>query len=458
METVTITVTGTHPHALDDTAPHPVVKSGGRLRRLIRGPQSDPGWARPAALALLGLTALLYLWDLGASGDANSFYAAAVEAGTKSWKAMFFGSFDSSNFITVDKPPAALWVMDISGRIFGFNAWSMLVPQALEGVAAVGILYTTVKRWFGAPAGLLAGAVLACTPVAVLMFKFNNPDALLVLLLVMSVYATQRAVEKGQTKWLVLAGTLIGFGFLTKMLQALLVVPALALVYLIAAPTPLRRRILQLLAGGLAMAVAAGWWVAAVQLTPAADRPYVGGSQDNSILNLIFGYNGFGRLTGNEAGSVGGGGGGTGSGLWGPTGITRLFNSDFGSQVSWLIPAALVLGAAGLWLTRRAPRTDPKRAAFVVWGGWLVVTGLVLSFSKGIIHPYYTVALAPAIGALVGMGAVEVWANRGHRFTSWWLSAAVALSAVWASCWAATRRGIPGYVPWCSSAVWAGLL
>jgi len=427
---MTTTVAGPSLPFLDGPA-QPGLASRGRVARWVRGPSGDPVWARPALLGLLALTALLYLWDLGASGDANSFYAAAVQAGTKSWKAMFFGSFDSSNFITVDKPPAALWVMDISARIFGFNSWSLLVPQALEGVAAVGVLYATVKRWFGPGAGLLAGAVLACTPVAVLMFKYNNPDALLVLLLVLSAYAMQRAVEKGQTRWLVLAGALVGFGFITKMLQAFLVVPAFALAYLIAGPTPLRKRILQLLAGGLALVVAAGWWVAVVQLTPAADRPYVGGSQDNSLLNLIFGYNGFGRLTGNETGSVGGGGGG-GTGQWGPTGLTRLFNSSFGSQASWLIPAALVLGVAGLWMTRRTVRTDARRAAFIIWGGWLVVTGLVLSLSKGIIHPYYTVALAPAIGALVGMGAAIVWRHRAQRFISWWLSAAVALSAVWA--------------------------
>jgi 4-amino-4-deoxy-L-arabinose transferase-like glycosyltransferase len=247
-------------------------------------PESRNG--RLALLVLLGATAVLYLYGLGASGWANSFYSAAVQAATKSWTAMLFGSSDAANAITVDKPPAALWVMDVAARIFGVNAWSILVPQALEGVAAVGLLYATVRRCASAGAGLLAGAVLALTPVAALMFRFNNPDALLVLLLVLAAYATVRALERAGTWWLVLAGSAIGFGFLAKMFQAFLVVPAIALVYLIAAPTPLRRRIGQTLLGGLAMLVAGGWWVALVALWPAGSRPYIGGSQHNSVLNL----------------------------------------------------------------------------------------------------------------------------------------------------------------------------
>ena len=270
-------------------------------------------------MALLAATAVLYLWDLGASGWANSFYSAAVQAGTKSWKAMFFGSSDSSNFITVDKPPAFLWPMEISARIFGLNSWSMLVPQALEGVATVGLVYLSVRRWFSAQAALLGGAVVALTPVAAMMFRYNNPDAMLALLLTAATYATMRGLERAQTKWLVLAGALVGFGFITKMLQAFLILPVIAVVYLLAAPTGWWRRVWQVCLMGVSVLVAAGWWVAAVALTPAADRPYVGGSQDNSILNFIFGYNGFGRLTGQESGSVGGGR--VAGSMWGPTGV-----------------------------------------------------------------------------------------------------------------------------------------
>ncbi|HXX90848.1 MAG TPA: glycosyltransferase family 39 protein [Acidimicrobiales bacterium] len=404
-------------------------RAPGALGRFVRGRPEDPPWVRPALLTLLVGTAIAYLWGLGDSGWANSFYSAAVQAGTKSWKAFFFGSSDAANFITVDKPPAALWVMELSARLFGVNSWSILVPQALEGVATVGLLYATVRRWFSPGAALLAGSVVALTPVAALMFRFNNPDALLVLLLTAAAYATVRALEKGRTVWLVLAAALVGSGFLTKMLQALVVVPAIGIVYLVAAPVPLRRRIAQLVIAGAALAVSAGWWVAAVVLTPAADRPYIGGSQDDNLLNLIFGYNGFGRLTGNETGSVGASP--AGASMWGPTGWTRMFNSAFGGQISWLIPAAAILLAAGLWVTRRAPRTDRTRAAFLLWGITSAATAATFSFAQGIIHPYYTVALAPAVGALVGMGVGTLWPLRHRVVGRCALAGALAATAVW---------------------------
>ena len=414
------------------------------MARLLRGRPQDPAWVRPAVAALLTATAVLYLAGLSRNGWGNSFYAAAVQAGTKSWKAFFFGSFDAANFITVDKPPASLWIMEISARIFGLNSWSLLVPQALEGVAAVGVLYATVRRWSGPAAGLIAGAVLAFTPVATLMFRYDNPDALLVLLLVLAAYALSRAVESGLTRWLALTGALLGFGFLTKMLQAFLVLPAFALVYLIAGPPRLGRRIWQLLAGGAAVVVAAGWWVAIVMLTPAADRPYVGGSTNDSILQLTFGYNGLGRLDGNETGAVGPATRSTAA-FGGPAGLTRLFSSSMGSQASWLIPAALIGLIALLWLSRHSPRTDRTRAAALIWGGWLVVTGLVFSYMSGIIHPYYTIALAPAIGALTGIAAVTLWRIRDRVAARLTLTAMLAATAAWA--WVLLGR-TPGWYPW----------
>jgi len=397
--------------------------------RFVRGKESDAAWVRPALLGLLVATAVLYLWDLGDSGWANSFYSAAVQAGTKSWKAMFFGSSDSSNFITVDKPPAFLWPMEISARIFGLNSWSMLAPQALEGVATVALVYVSVRRWFSAQAALLGGAVVALTPVAAMMFRYNNPDALLALLLTAATYATMRGIEKAQTKWLVLAGALIGFGFITKMMQAFLILPVMAVVYLLAAPTGWWRRVWQTFLMGVSVLVAAGWWVAIVALTPAADRPYVGGSQNNSILNLIFGYNGFGRLDGSESGSVGGGR--VAGSMWGPTGFTRLFNAQFGNMMSWLLPGALVMGAILLVVTIRARRTDRERAGLLLWGGSLVSIGLVISLAQGIIHPYYTVALAPPLGALVGIGTMGLWQRRASWVGRIGLAAGLAATVVW---------------------------
>ena len=425
--------------------PGPRRPGQGLARRLVRGRPEDPSWVRPALLAILAATAVLYLWDLGSSGWANSFYSAAVQAGSKSWKAFFFGSFDSSSFITVDKPPAALWVMDLSARMFGVNAWSILVPQALEGVATVALVYAAVRRVASAGAGLLAAGVMALTPVAVLMFRYNNPDALLVLLLTGAAYCTVRALERANGRWLVLAGVLVGTGFITKMMQAFLVLPAIGIVYLVAAPTGLGRRLRQLATTAGATLVAALWWPVVVSLVPSADRPYIGGSQNNSIWNLIFGYNGLGRISGQESGSVGGFGGTGHASIWGPTGWDRLFLTDMGGQISWLIPAALVLLAAGLWLTRRAGRTDRTRASLMLWGLWLLVTGAVFSFAQGIIHPYYTVALAPAIAALVGIGGWMLWQRRDRLASRIVLAAVVLTTAIWA---AVLLGRSSGWLPW----------
>ncbi|UGT70427.1 glycosyltransferase family 39 protein [Nocardia gipuzkoensis] len=410
-------------------------------------PQTNRKWEYPALATLLLGTAVAYLCNLSANGWGNSFYSAAVQAGSVSWKAFFFGSSDAANSITVDKPPASLWLMELSVRAFGLNSWSILVPEVLLGVATVALLWATVRRPFGPAAGLLAGLALAVTPVAALMFRFNNPEALLVFLMVAAAWAMTRAVEDGRWRWLVLTGALIGFGFLTKQLQVLLVVPALALTYLIAGPPKLGKRIVQLFAAGAAMVVAAGWWLLAVELWPASSRPWIGGSHENSILELTLGYNGLGRLNGNERGSVGPGGElpAGGNGMWGSTGITRMFEPAQGGQIAWLIPAALVALVVGILLRGKAARTDPQRASLVLWGGWLLVTGLVFSFMAGIFHQYYTVALAPAIAALVGAGAALLWRAR-HRL---WvrLASALAVGLTTATAWMLLSRS-PEWQSW----------
>jgi 4-amino-4-deoxy-L-arabinose transferase-like glycosyltransferase len=446
----------------DPAAPTPVPTATAPLR---------PRWELPTLAVLLLGTAVIYLWNLSASGWGNTFYAAAVQAGTQNWTAFFFGSLDSANAITVDKPPASLWVMALSGRIFGFSSWSMLAPQALMAVGAVALLWATVRRVAGPGAALLAGAVLALTPVAVMMFRFNNPDALLVLLLVAAAWATTHAVEKASTRWLLLAGVFLGFGFLTKMLQAFLVVPGLAAAYLWAAPTTLWRRVRQLLAGGVAIVVSAGWWLLTVALWPVDSRPYIGGSTNNSPLELAFGYNGLGRIFGGEgngggarrgaemaggfpggaeaaAGGMPGGmppGGGGMGGFGGQAGLTRLFNTEIGGQISWLLPAALILLVAGLWFTRRAPRTDQIRAALLLWGGWTLVTALVFSLMEGTFHAYYTVALAPGIAALVAVGGREAWRARETWTGRGVLAGATVITAVWA--WVLLGRSTT-FLPW----------
>ena len=396
------------------------------------GRQEDPSWVRPSVAVLLTTTGLLYLWNLSASGMANSYYAAAVQAGTQSWKAMLFGSLDAGNAITVDKPAMSLWPMEIAGRLFGFNSWSMLVPQALEGVASVALVYLAVRRIAAPALALAAGAMLAVTPVAVLMFRFNNPDAMLVLLLTGSSYAVIRAVQSASTRWLSLAGFLIGLGLITKMGQALLIVPALGLAYLIAAPTGLGRRLVQLLGSLAAMVVGAGWYIALVDLWPASSRAYIGGSTNNSMLELALGYNGLGRLFGNSSGNGGpsGGMGGNG-GFGGATGLGRLFRGDFATEVSWLLPTSLIALVAGLALTWRAPRTDLRRAALVVFGGGLVLTWLTFSFMQGVIHPYYAIALAPGIAVTIAVTASVLWARRDEWLAKVLAAVLVETTVVW---------------------------
>ncbi|MFJ1765165.1 ArnT family glycosyltransferase [Amycolatopsis sp. NPDC088138] len=394
---------------------------------------APPRWVRPSVFGLLAATAVLYFWNLTASGFGNSFYAAAVQSGTQSWKAWLFGSLDSGNVLTVDKPPAALWVGTAFARIFGFSSFTVLAPQALMGVASVGILYLAVKRTSGPVAGLMAGALLAVTPVAALMFKFNNPDALLVLLMVAGAYFVVRATEKASPGWLALAGVAIGFGFLTKMMQAFLVLPAFGLVYLIAAPTSLGKRLLHLGGAVVALVVSAGWFIALVDLWPTASRPYIGGSEGDSLLELALGYNGLSRIFGGGEGGGPGGGGGMGgnTGFGGASGLFRMFGSSFGVEISWLLPAALIGLVAGLWFTRRAPRTDRTRLALVLWGGWMVVTALVFSYMSGIVHPYYSVALAPAIAAMVAISGRALWQGRANLAPRAVLAGMVVATAVW---------------------------
>lgn len=429
-------------------------------RRLVRGRPDDPSWVRPTLWLLLVATAVTYLWDLGAAGWSNSFYAAAVQAGTQSWKAWLFGALDAPASITVDKPPASLWVMALSGRIFGFSTWSMLVPEALMGVASVALVYASARRWSGPRTALAAASLVAFMPAAALMFRFDNPDALLVLCMVAAAYTTVRAVDAAGTRagtwWLVGAGALVGLGFLTKQLQVALVVPGLALVYLVVAPTTLRRRLGDLVAAGVAIVVSAGWYVLLVQLWPASSRPYVGGSTDNSLLELALGYNGLGRILGGEGnggggrprgggmpggGMPGGPGGAGGAGGFGPGGggfggspsPWRMLTAEFAGNASWLLPAGVLLLIAGLWFGRRAPRTDRPRGLLLLGGTWLLVHAVVFSAMSGTIHPYYTVAMVPGVAITAAAGASILWRERAAVGARVGLALAVVGTAVWSA-------------------------
>jgi len=418
------------------------------VRRVARGRAADPFWARPALAGSALLAAVLYLVNLTVSGYANTYYAAAALAASKSWSAWFFGSFDAANFITIDKPPLALWVIGLSVRVFGLSSWSILLPQALAGVATVLLLWLTVRRTFGPAAATIAAVVMALTPAAVLIFRFDNPDAVLTLLLVAAAWAFLSGLESGRIRWLALAGVLVGSAFLTKYLQAYLVLPGFAVTYAIAGRGSLRRRLAALLVGAAAVLLASGWWVAIVQAIPAADRPFIGGSTNNSVLDLIFGYDGLGRIfggSGNPGGTGGAGGAGGAGGFSGTPGLLRLSNSELGGQISWFLPSAVVGLVAGLSLRARAARTDMRRAGYLMWGLWFLVTAAVFSLMSGIIHSYYTVALAPAIAALVGGGLVDLWALRSR---SWIGGAILAVSLAVTAWWAVQLLGrAPDFVP-----------
>ncbi|HEX7444040.1 MAG TPA: glycosyltransferase family 39 protein, partial [Acidimicrobiales bacterium] len=366
-------------------APEPPTSAPASPGEPVTPPEPSPSRRWPSitrsgwiTAAIGALAAVLYSWNLSVNGYANGYYTAAVKSASVSWKAFFFGSIDPGNFITVDKPPAALWLQGLSVRIFGFSSWAMLLPEALCGVGSVLILHRLVRRWAGDAAAHLAAVALAVTPVAVLMFRFNNPDALLTFLCLAAALAFWSALESGRTRGLVLSGLLVGLAFDTKMLQAFLVLPAFIVVYLVAGKPRLRWRLAQLSAAAAALVVSAGWWIAAVALWPASSRPYIGSTTDNSILSLLFGYNGLSRLFGNSgpgggAGAPGGAGGGASTGFGGAVGWLRMFNTANGGQISWLIPMAVAGLVAGLWLTRRAPRTDLKRAGWLLWGTWAAV-------------------------------------------------------------------------------------
>ncbi len=415
---------------------HPSAVRLAARRRLTRPRTGDPRWARPALGAVLVMAALLCLWRLTRDGYSNDYYAAAARAGSESWKAWFFGSLDPGSFITVDKPPLSLWLMGLSARVFGFSSFSILLPQALCTVGAVGLLYATVRRCFGVVAGLVAAGALALTPVTVAIGRVNNPDALLVLLLVASGYMLVRALESGRSRHLAWCGALVGLAFMTKMLQGWMVVPALAGAYLVAGPPRLPTRLRQLAVAGGVMVVVSAAWPVAVSLWPGS-KPYIGGSQNGSIWNLIFGYNGFGRLTGN--------GNGAGANFGGAPGLLRMFNEQVGGQIAWLIPVAALSLVAGLWLTRRAPRTDLRRGAWILFGLWALVHVLVFSTQKGIFHPYYVSALAPAVAALSGAGVVTLWARARSSWVALLaLDAGLAASAVLAEVLLART---PGFAP-----------
>jgi 4-amino-4-deoxy-L-arabinose transferase-like glycosyltransferase len=324
-------------------------------------------------------------------------------------------------------------VMGLSCRIFGFGTWQMMLPEVAAALGTIWILHSSVKRYFGHVAAAIAALVLALTPITVAINRDNNPDTILVLLMVSGAALGLRAVRTERLLPLLGSAVCFGLAFNTKMLQGYIALPAVFAVYLFASKLGWKKKLVQLALATVALAVSSFWWATAVSLVPADDRPYIGGSTDGSAWNLIMGYNGLGRVLGGE-GNGGGGGGGGGGTFAGTAGLGRMFNDILGGQISWLIPFAGIALVAGLVLAGRAPRTDPTRAALIMWGGWLVLHYLTFAMAEGTMHPYYTTALAPGIAALCGGGGVMLWRafRSGDARWSWVLPAGLAVTAIWA--------------------------
>ena len=370
-------------------------------------PERHAPWERTALWSLLAVSAVLYLFGLDRNGWANSYYSAAVMSGAQDWTAFLFGSSDAANAITVDKPPLSLWIMSLSVRLFGLSSWSILVPQALMGVTSVYLLYRMVRDHADARTGLLAGAFLAVTPVATVMFRYNNPDALLCLLMIGIAWSTLESIRRSKLRWLLLTGVLIGAALLTKQLQVGLILPAVALAYLSYASEALWRRLAHLAVAAATSLVSGGWWFLLVQLTDPSQRPFVGGTRLNNVVELTLGYNGLDRLTGADA-----------SRTMSPNnqalaeqldgGFQRFLQPQFSGQFGWFLPFALTgLGFAiySLWRKRESPG---NRAFLLLMALWFACSATVLAFMSGIVHPYYSLGVVPPLCALAAVGFMKL--------------------------------------------------
>jgi 4-amino-4-deoxy-L-arabinose transferase-like glycosyltransferase len=474
---ITVVSTALTP-PLSPAEERPLPPDGTRPRHryeIWRSPDGQPGWARPALLAVAALAAALYAWNIANAGLAP-FYSVAVRSMSVSWKAFFYGALDPQATITIDKLAGSFLPQALSARIFGFHPWALALPQVIEGVVAVLVMYRVVRRWAGAEAGLLAALLFALTPIAASMFGHSMEDGALTMCLVLAADAWQRAAIEGRLRSLIWSGVWVGLGFQAKMLQAWMIVPALFIAYLIAAPPRLVTRLWQLAVAGVVMIAVSLSWIGLYTFTPAADRPYVDGSTNNSAFAMVFGYNGVERFgisfpgavtsgpgvivrSGSSvtfraggAGAFGGRGGfGGGANAFG-TGWTKLLGSAYGPQIGWLYPLAVLALIAGLAWTLRARRDDPVRGGFLMWGSWLITIGFVFSAMQTIPHTAYMSSLAPPLAALSAAGIVMFWRlyRAGDR-RGWLLPFAVLAEIGWAwFLW----RDYRGFLPW---ALWAAI-
>jgi 4-amino-4-deoxy-L-arabinose transferase-like glycosyltransferase len=414
-------------------------------------------WRAAALLAICALTAALYAWNLTAAGY-PPFYSMAARSMAGSWKAMLYGALDPSSTLTMDKLAGSFVPQALSARLFGFHAWSLALPQMLEGVAAVLVLHRAVRRWTGSrDAALLGALLLAFTPVVASMFEHSMEDGALTLCLVLAADRYQYAVTHGRLRSLVFAGVWVGAGFQAKMLEAWVILPALAVGYLATAPLPRIRRAAHTAIAGLVMVLTSLSWVLLYTFTPASDRPYIDGTTNNNAFSMVFGYNGISRLGIHVPGALGTASGAnlraalkevgisastTQTQSFGADGWGKLFGTQFAPEVGWLYPLALLALGAGLWWTRRRARTDVLRGGFVFWGLWFATGALVLS-AMSVPHAAYLSLLAPPICALSAAGVVLYW-------RTWLLPVAVLAEALWTT---HLSQQYPNFLPWLTPVV-----
>lgn len=376
------------------------------VAEVLRGPAENPAWERPALLALLSFTAVVYTWGLDRNGWANAYYSAAAMSGSLDWTAFLFGSSDPENAITVDKPPLSIWIMSLSVRIFGLSSWSILLPQSIMGILSVYLLYKIVQKRFDAATGLLAGTFLAIIPVSTVIFRYNNPDALLTLLMIGIAFFTLESIDRGQLRWLLLAGVLTGAAFLTKQLQVMLILPSIGVAYLAFARSSMLKRILQLCGALAAAAVAGGWWLLVVQLTSPSERPFIGGSRKNSAVELTLGYNGLDRLTGEDANRTIVGDVSKATEELG-AGFQRFLLPEFSGQFGWFVPLAVAGVCVGVWCLWRRQGQPAVRALLLLCCVWFITAATVLAFMSGIVHPYYALTAVPPLCCLAAVALVH---------------------------------------------------
>ena len=417
-------------------------------------------WERTLFGAIILLGAGLRFWRLDQNGYGTEYYSAAVRSMMPSWHNFLYNSFDPAGFVSVDKPPIALWIQVLSAKLFGFHGLSLLLPQVLEGVAAIGLVYYLVRRHFGSAAGLLAGLFLALTPISVAIDRANNTDSCLILVLLLAAWGLLRATETGRRSFLVLSMILIGIGFNVKMMAAFVVLPTFVLIYLLGAPSGLKRRAIDLCLSGLILITVSLSWVLFYDLTSPDRRPFAGSSKGNSMLELAVGHNAVDRFIrphrhnrpattasmkdqsvplGDQANSN------PGSSIdprvrerWSkiivrvPVGPFRLADRHLAGQVGWLLPLALIGLIVAAFQSRFKSPLTPKKLSLILWAGWALTFGIVYSYAGGIFHFYYLATLGPPLAALAGVGVVHLWK---WNFESEWgamvLPVTVVLTALW---------------------------